>query len=86
MNIQVFTLCCHGCGMIYDFYAASLNIPMNIQGPDGNTYGARACESCMRDGKRVNRAYNALMDGTFEEFKKEHWIPLEVVGTDKVKS
>jgi len=46
---------------------------MYIVASDGNTYGCRACEDCMHDGDRVKRAYDAMMEGTFEEFKKENW-------------
>jgi hypothetical protein len=27
----------------------------------------------MEDGDRVHRAYSALVEGNFDEFKKEHW-------------
>jgi len=73
MNMQVYTLCCHACGKIYDLQAMTLAIPMYINGPDGKPYGVRACEDCMKDGDRVKRAYDALVNSGFATFKERHW-------------
>jgi hypothetical protein len=68
-----YTVCCHGCGKIYDKHAITLALPMSITGPDGNSYGVRACDECADTDNKIVEAYEALVSGTFDEYKKENW-------------
>ena len=71
--MKIYELCCHGCGKLHAIRATFLSVPMSIIANDGENYGCRACEECMQEKGRIKRAYDALMAGTFEEFKKENW-------------
>jgi len=73
MHLKLYELCCHGCGKVYTLNAEYLSLPAMIEGPDGAMYGARACEKCMEDGNKIQRAYDAYRSGNFEEFKLDHW-------------
>lgn len=71
--MNIYDVCCHGCGKVYTIQATHFSCTESVTIKDGKSYSCRACEDCMKDGDRVNRAYNAIMDDTFEEFKKENW-------------
>jgi hypothetical protein len=73
MRIDIFDLCCHGCGKVHSIKGEMIFSPIQLIAPDGKEYPARACKDCMEDGDRVHRAYSALVEGNFDEFKKEHW-------------
>ena len=75
-NERVYSLICHGCGLVHQKTAWAISSPVTLRARDGREHGCYACPACSAIPGRIAEAYRAITNRNrlvWIEFQRVNW-------------